>query len=128
MAYCEQMVKCGRKPIGDFQSHADDSDGGPCCPNSPGSYSTHIILVARVRPKRQRLHSNGSIETSPANHHPRPSPTFSRRVTPDRDLTFMESNALLADKRVRRTGRHAIGVLVWHRQMGSSSAERAAAK
>jgi hypothetical protein len=70
-----------------FKAHAKDSGRGPCSPNTSGPYTTHIIPIARVRRKRQRLHSNGSIESDPANHHPRPSSTFSRRVTPDRDLT-----------------------------------------
>src|SRR4029077_3212777 len=49
-------------------------------------------IAGRVRRKRQRLHSNDSIESDPANQWPSATRTPSRRVTPDRVLTFVATH------------------------------------
>jgi hypothetical protein len=54
-------------------------------------YDSTPILIDRVRRKRQRLRSNGSIESDSAVHHPLSADTPARRVTPDRVITFSRS-------------------------------------
>ena len=52
-------------------------------------YDSTPILIDRVRRKRQRLRSNGSIESDSAVHHPLSADTPARRVTLDRVLTLV---------------------------------------
>jgi hypothetical protein len=54
----------------------------------PPPYDSTAISIDRVRRKRQRLRSNGSIESDSAVHHPLSAESPARRVTPDRVLPF----------------------------------------
>jgi len=54
-------------------------------------YDSTPILIDRVRRKRQRLRSNGSIESDSAIYHPLSADTPARRVTPDRVITSVRT-------------------------------------
>ena len=67
----------------------------------PPPYDSTPILIDRVRRTRQRLRSNGSIESDPAIHPPLSADTPARRVTLDRVLTLIRSNPVCRAGRAR---------------------------
>jgi hypothetical protein len=56
-------------------------------------YDSTPILIRRIRRKRQRLRSNGSIESDPARQRQPSRRALARRVTPDRVLPFMAGSS-----------------------------------
>jgi hypothetical protein len=74
------------------QPHGTRNHNTSARPHRP-PYDSTPILIDRVRRNRQRLRSNGSIESDSAVHHPLSADTPARRVTPDRVITFIVTEA-----------------------------------
>ena len=75
----------------------------PSGPAQPPVHDSTPIVGSRSRRKRQRLRSNGSIESDPASQRRRSPRARARPVTPDKVLSFVGRNpaTLGADPRTR---------------------------